>query len=271
MDKKKNIKKRVKIKLNHPNPLFEKWLTEWLEEAKVKNLKTQYVLQNALKSLKKYPMPFATGKDCMILNGFGKKICMMLDKKLQKHNQIEAISSSNSSNDTIIYDYQALVHNVNDFANDDFDGASGTDGINAFKPEYQSEPFAILISLLKNSGENGLSKSDITKNGQLLCKDKIKCTGSIKDLLEHQYIRKQLKPSRYFLTDIGRTVAENVFKEHEQQINVCLKQQNCIEIKSTSAAKMKGTSLSQPEHETYIFPPQSFDIYLIIDNQETSG
>lgn len=34
--------KRVKRKINKPNPLFEKWLTEWKEEASARGSKMQY-------------------------------------------------------------------------------------------------------------------------------------------------------------------------------------------------------------------------------------
>lgn len=40
-----------------------------------------YNLQ-ALKSLRKYPLPLKTGKECLILENFGTRICLLLDKKL---------------------------------------------------------------------------------------------------------------------------------------------------------------------------------------------
>jgi hypothetical protein len=36
-----------------------------------------------LNSLRKYPLPLYSGKECIILEGFGDKICQTIDKKLE--------------------------------------------------------------------------------------------------------------------------------------------------------------------------------------------
>ncbi|KAL0189373.1 hypothetical protein M9458_016472, partial [Cirrhinus mrigala] len=68
-----------------PNPLFLEWLTELRDSAKEKGLKTQYVYQKAINSLKKYPLPLKNGKEAKILQNFGDGICKILDERLQKH------------------------------------------------------------------------------------------------------------------------------------------------------------------------------------------
>lgn len=77
--------KRKKQKPACANPLFLQWLTEWREEAAEKGWKTQYVYGKAIKSLKSYPLPLATGKDCKILDNFGDKTCKLIDEKLAEH------------------------------------------------------------------------------------------------------------------------------------------------------------------------------------------
>ena len=77
--------RRVTVRLKKPNPLFEKWLADWRDRAKEKDSKMQYCFSNALQSLRKYPLPLNTGKDCKILQGFGDKLCSMLDQKLSQH------------------------------------------------------------------------------------------------------------------------------------------------------------------------------------------
>nr|XP_033334596.1 crossover junction endonuclease MUS81 [Megalopta genalis] len=77
--------KRVKIKLKKPNPLFELWLQEWREQAASQNSEMRNHFSKALSSLKKYPLPLKSGKDCIILQHFGTKLCSMLDKKLEKY------------------------------------------------------------------------------------------------------------------------------------------------------------------------------------------
>lgn len=83
---------RVKRKYSRPNPLFEKWLTEWKEEAAKKGLKSHNTFAKALKSLKKYPLPLSNGKEAKVLEHFGDKICSMLDDRLSQHQSEEAVS-----------------------------------------------------------------------------------------------------------------------------------------------------------------------------------
>lgn len=77
--------KRTRITLirSCPNPLFEKWLTEFITEAEKKDAKSQFQLKKALASLQKFPLLLNTGRDCIILEGFGKGICSLLDQKLE--------------------------------------------------------------------------------------------------------------------------------------------------------------------------------------------
>lgn len=77
--------KRVSVKIQNPNPLFEKWLSEWRDEAASKGSKMEHCFNKALVSLKKYPLPLTTGRSCKVLEGFGDRLCAMLDKKLTEH------------------------------------------------------------------------------------------------------------------------------------------------------------------------------------------
>lgn len=80
---------RISIKYENPNPLFESWLLEFISQAEKKESKSLYQLRKALSSLKKYPLPLHTGRDCIILEGFGKDICNLLDKKLEEHIRLQ--------------------------------------------------------------------------------------------------------------------------------------------------------------------------------------
>lgn len=77
-------RKRIKLSQINPNPLFEKWLMEWIEQAEESNWKKKHSLTKALESLRKYPLMLRSGRDCVILDGFGVGICRMLDEKLKK-------------------------------------------------------------------------------------------------------------------------------------------------------------------------------------------
>ncbi|GLG97581.1 Crossover junction endonuclease MUS81 [Gryllus bimaculatus] len=80
--------KRIKVKLKQPNPLFEKWLQEWRDEAAAKGSDMQYCFGKALTSLRKYPLPLSSGRDCGILQNFGNRLCVMLDRKLAEYKQL---------------------------------------------------------------------------------------------------------------------------------------------------------------------------------------
>lgn len=97
-----------------PNPLFVRWLTEWRDEAASRGRRTQFVFQKvglvgpngdrcwpsqrtpltrwgipcprqALRSLRRYPLPLRSGKEAKILRHFGDGLCRMLDQRLQQH------------------------------------------------------------------------------------------------------------------------------------------------------------------------------------------
>lgn len=78
---------QIKLQLRKPNPLFEFWLQDWLNEAIEKNSLKKYALSSALESLKKYPLILHSGTECIILEGFGIGICKMLDKQLIIYNK----------------------------------------------------------------------------------------------------------------------------------------------------------------------------------------
>ncbi|XP_055679275.1 crossover junction endonuclease MUS81 isoform X1 [Lutzomyia longipalpis] len=79
------LRERMTIKYNNPNPLFKKWLQEWLKHSEENNLGNRSALSKALESLEKYPLPIQSARECIILEGFGPTICEMLEKKLIKH------------------------------------------------------------------------------------------------------------------------------------------------------------------------------------------
>lgn len=78
---------RIFFRARKPNPLFESWLEQWLKEAELKDSMKKIALAKALESLKKYPLVLHSGRDCMILEGFGKGICTMLDHQLQVYRE----------------------------------------------------------------------------------------------------------------------------------------------------------------------------------------
>ncbi|XP_012529638.2 crossover junction endonuclease MUS81 [Monomorium pharaonis] len=82
--------KRVKLVLDRPNCLFESWLEEWRDEAILRNSELRDHFAKALDSLRRYPLPLESGRECIILQHFGAKLCSMLDRKLEEHRRQES-------------------------------------------------------------------------------------------------------------------------------------------------------------------------------------
>uniref|UniRef100_A0A2A4J0I2 Crossover junction endonuclease MUS81 n=1 Tax=Heliothis virescens TaxID=7102 RepID=A0A2A4J0I2_HELVI len=83
---------KVNFKRLRPNPLFEDWLSNTYEEAKLKKSALEPMLKEATESLAKYPLPLKSGAECIILKGFDKKLCLYLDKCLNNYNHNLALS-----------------------------------------------------------------------------------------------------------------------------------------------------------------------------------
>lgn len=77
--------KRIRIVPDKPNYLFETWLEEWMNKAVHQNSNLHAHFSKALKSLKKYPLPLESGRECIILQHFGTKLCTMIDRRLEEH------------------------------------------------------------------------------------------------------------------------------------------------------------------------------------------
>ncbi|XP_070165653.1 crossover junction endonuclease MUS81 [Polyergus mexicanus] len=86
--------KRIKIVPDRPNRLFEIWLEEWRNDARLRNSELCNRFTKALDSLKRYPLPLESGKECIILQHFGTKLCSMLDKKLEEQKRRESAKAA---------------------------------------------------------------------------------------------------------------------------------------------------------------------------------
>lgn len=111
MDPSKPGMRRVTVHQNRPNPLFEQWLEEWCNEAAEKQSNMQHCFRKvkdnqdqpqyficylhcslhgsfcfqALRSLQKYPLRLKSGRDCIVLECFGDKLCKLLDRRLAEY------------------------------------------------------------------------------------------------------------------------------------------------------------------------------------------
>jgi crossover junction endonuclease MUS81 len=304
-------RKRVTVKPKRPNLLFEQWLTEWRDKAKQNESKMQFCFSLALKSLKKYPLPLETGKDCKILNGFGEKLCKMLDDKLMQYKATNGSFNSNIVESPIETKIKKTKVNPQQ-------GHS-----KEYIPQYRSGAFAILVTLYEKNHEQGfasyLTKNEIITNGQHLCNvsftkpevtTRYTVWSAMKSLLEKKLVTKQGNPARFSLTDEGAALGDKLYiqlkieefqkQENEEkpscsnvlsiektvnsvqeaasslQNNINNIQSLDIPIvpkKTNSVSHKTSTNSSQSSinNEAVILAPNSFELILLVDTQEVSG
>ncbi|XP_055918169.1 crossover junction endonuclease MUS81 [Eupeodes corollae] len=104
--------RRIEITLKNPNPTFEKWLERWLQEAITKRHKSEQKIREALESLRQFPLPLATGRDCAILRGFGPKLCDLIDQELQQLRKTNPDSILHTTASTYSNDIKTVVKSV---------------------------------------------------------------------------------------------------------------------------------------------------------------
>lgn len=215
-------KNRVTVKYKTPNPLFEKWLTEWRDQAKESDSKLQYAFSLALKSLKKYPLPLETGKSCKILKGFGDKLCAMLDRKLNDYKKNGEINNENLQTN-IVTNVQSPKRNIPKNNTNSPKKRKVSVSNKEYVPAFRSGAYAILIALYEKSLESDylgyMLKNDIIKAAQDKCDTSFTkaqpgtfytAWSSMKTLITKKLVDKSSNPAKFSLTESGRSLAQKL-------------------------------------------------------------
>ncbi|EDV45419.1 crossover junction endonuclease MUS81 [Drosophila erecta] len=103
---------RLEVLLREPNPLFTRWLERWLREAERREQKSQFKLRQALESLKSYPLPLSSGRDCSILRGFGGTLCQLIDEELRHHRSVQLVPQEAEAQERYEQQVQAVIRKV---------------------------------------------------------------------------------------------------------------------------------------------------------------
>lgn len=218
-----------------PNPLFLKWLTEWRDSAAEKGLKTQFVYQKAISSLKKYPLPLQSGKEAKILQNFGDGICKMLDQRLEKHYAEHGSSApihSLPSNQDKTRNKQRASSPLPTLSVPEADLPPGgpsptkkTDGKKQreYVPQKRSGGYAVLLTLYKESknpnSKGYMTKTELQREAQPRCdksftltdpSNKYTAWSSVSTLIQKELVIKTHSPARYSLTDKGLQLAQRL-------------------------------------------------------------
>ncbi|XP_075401493.1 structure-specific endonuclease subunit MUS81 [Tenrec ecaudatus] len=200
-----------------PNPLFERWLTEWRDEAAGRGRRTRFVFQKALRSLQRYPLPLRSGKEAKILQHFGDGLCRMLDQRLQQHqasggDHAPALPSGEKSSavEGPPLEAQDLSKRV--------PAQPKPRGPGGYWPARHSGARVVLLLLyqehLSPCGRNFLTKEELLQR----CAQKIPGMASesarpwpaLRSLLHRNLVFRTHQPARYSLTPEGLELAQKL-------------------------------------------------------------
>lgn len=295
--------KRITLKRTRPNPLFQSWLEELHEEAKEKKSKLENVLNEALTSLSKYPLPLQSGAECAILNGFDRRLCVFLDKRLEVYNDIQKAQSSLLSSET------EICKNINDLPSTNVSSpilvepidpmkpakiAHATSPVETdspptsiYKPQYRSAGYALLVALLKhaNNNEGMLNRDALIENAQKYFNDSFASSDTawfeMITLIRNGLVnRNEGDTITYSLSNEGFLVANGLLKDIEQvpasndSIGIPSSSKDFMpkeldnSFKSNYSPTKPGSSNSLVNDT--VLEPNSFDIVLLIDKNETN-
>ncbi|MFT7802751.1 crossover junction endonuclease MUS81 isoform X2 [Arapaima gigas] len=228
-----------------PNPLFVRWLSELRDQAAERGLKTQYVYQKALSSLKKYPLPLKNGSEAKILQNFGDGICKFLDDCLQKyyrehgvdapihflpeegassHRKIPTLDPTNLVSETHKKSTEeGAEETVSGFRHGDRGKQKKVRKRREYVPQKRSGGYAVLLTLYRHCqipGNKGfMLKMELQREAQPLCDmsftmpnvgSKYTAWSSISTLIQKDLLLKTHNPARYSLTKQGLALAERL-------------------------------------------------------------
>lgn len=269
-------KKRVTLKSKNPNPLFEQWLTEWRDKAQESGSKMQFCFSLALKSLKQYPLPLETGKDCKLLKGFGEKLCKMLDDKLKqyKNGGLNVIPAPEVLSPQKPEEATKTSTNLKKSLNKEYVPLPG------------SGAYAILLTLFEKTLQDDFlgycTKTEIIAYGQSYCNvsftkpapgTRYTAWSSMRTLVNKKLVTKEGNPAKFTLTDEGSDLAGKLYVQQRDEIQnkqyvpqAGPSSANILSEKVSSTSSQSSTS-----NESVILDPHTFQIILLVDTNEVSG
>ncbi|XP_045769347.1 crossover junction endonuclease MUS81 [Maniola jurtina] len=241
--------KRITFKRTRPNPLFHDWLEELYEEAKQKGSKLESMLQEALSSISKYPLPLQSGAECAILKGFDKRLCLFIDKRLDVYksssnessvdtcSKSTASSGSDDDSDVIpVIESQSTSKGTKSpcttstptectkvLPSTSSSSSSAKNGKKRYKPAFRSGSYAFLIVLMELKKNQTMSKGQLIAASQKHCDKDISIEWkNITGLIRRGLVNKSVKNNipRFCLTAEGIYVAKELFSHAQNKKGV---------------------------------------------------
>ncbi|KAG7167552.1 Crossover junction endonuclease MUS81-like [Homarus americanus] len=227
--------RRIKRVINHPNSLFDKWLQEWQADAELKNSNMKYNYQRARKSLRLFPLPLYSGKDCKVIANFGEKICEKLDRHLQQHTEEngpidwdEIHKVSHDPPKKKVRKKTVRVSIVPEVRDEVLESPSKISKeiikkkrkVREYVPAARSGAYALLVALFEASKPNNfpgyMKKTELMEVAQPLCDasfthasegSRYTAWSCMSTLIKKELVTRESSPARYSLTPEGEALA----------------------------------------------------------------
>ncbi|QSL67174.1 hypothetical protein MERGE_001563 [Pneumocystis wakefieldiae] len=195
------------------NPLFLQWVSEWMQEAKEKNLKSYNVFKIAYNSLLSCPITFSDPSQVKKLKGIGNIISTRLEKRLKEYQRTNIdYNIQHEANIKDSFSSQLESHSNTETIQKSFQQKAKAQSSKTYIPGYRSKSFAILVALFKFNEDTAVSKEEILNIARYYYdigdhKNVHSLWNGMKILLEKEYVYKTVNPTRYYLTDLGKEIA----------------------------------------------------------------
>ncbi|CAG8468556.1 8411_t:CDS:2 [Diversispora eburnea] len=278
--------KKIKETATCGNPLFLKWLGEWMESERATNNKIYYTYKKAYESMSKYPLPFSHPSEAAILNGIGPGICQKLEIRLQKHCEEIGQPMPQRLDESIKSERNVRKRNQqesNDYNEEIMlNGAKRknqkTSTPKIYIPKFRSGAYAILLALYKSSEVNSISsmiKTDLIKEAQQYCDYSFDMPNgkqhfytawnSMKTLLEKDLVYKSSSPIRFSLTEAGLTVARQMVLT--ASVQECSSSFKDIDDRNEHTI-ISASNIQMSTFDPIIWTPDIFEVILVLDTRE---
>ncbi|XP_077184665.1 structure-specific endonuclease subunit MUS81 isoform X2 [Paroedura picta] len=284
------LRNMPKPRQESPNPLFERWLQEWRDEAAERGrFRLQRAYERALSSLHKYPLPLNSGREARILQYFGEHICRQLDEQLEKHRhtQEDQVTSTSSWS------------GQGDGEPPGSKGALGSDIPELLPAPCSAKPDQRQGEHIKRPHTRGyLTKSELQRAAQPLCDKSFFLAGpgskttawsAVSTLIRKELVLKTNIPARYSLTDTGLALAKELLalgkpplsQDDDLELPAAGTKELLVDLEgddgqcSDQDASPEESRAEEARAEAFkpqfTFHPGQFDVILCVDFIETTG
>ena len=240
---------------NCPNRLFLSYLKTWRNEAGGKESKSYHSYNKAYKTLEKYPLPLQNGKEAIILENFGSKICAMLDRQLNIEAKERGMTCGEylEQSRSVPESWWDSVEKQN--RQQKKNTKPSKSDCSLYVPQKNSGAYALLLTLYRCN--SWLNKADLQTSAQPLAAksftvpdhgSRYTAWSSMATLISKDLVRKFSNPAKYEITDKGRELASKIESgESTSSVNVYGKKM-FSKLKSNSVWDLSDSDVEIVDH-----------------------